>query len=160
MDTPTPESAAADGLTIEQSALVASAIFEPTVRRMTVLISSLISQTSSGDYALWAPLSALDHTIRDLKWESVPLPAAKQFAALTGVVLRKYSERAMAYLLALEVYGSTPVPHNLPFPTLQEWTSEDTIAAYDEVMKLYPAPADIPAPPPPPPAPTEDTTNG
>lgn len=141
---PPPTEPAPDGLTVEQGALIATVIFEPTVKRMAILISSLIQQTGSGDYALWAPLSAMDHTIRDLEWSKVPPAAAQQFAALAATVLHRYADRMTAYLTRLEQYATAPTA---PFPTLDPWTEHDTIACYDA--------AAIPAAPSAPPAPTD-----
>jgi hypothetical protein len=146
-DTPPPTEPAPDGLTVEQGAIIATVIFEPTVKRMAILISSLIQQTGSGDYALWAPLSAMDHTIRDLEWSKVPPEAAQQFAALAATVLHRYADRMTAYLTRLEQYATDPAA---PFPTLDPWTEHDTIACYDAAIPAAPpAPTAIPVDPPP-----------
>ena len=126
-----------DGLTLEQSAIVAGAIFQPTVQRMSVLMAALIAQTASGDYALWAPLSAMDHTIRDLKWEAVPPANARNFAALAVEVLRRYADRMQTYAEAIAQYAAAPAG-TMPFPELQEWTDDDTMAAYDTVLPQAP----------------------
>lgn len=131
-----------DGLTIEQSAVIAQATFKPSIQRMSVILNALIQLTGNGDYALWAPLSLLDHTFRDLKWDQVAPADAKRFAAVAALVLRRYTDHIEAYRDAVFAYvaaAQTGPPRKAdPFPVLHDWTLADTEAVYDEVSRTYP----------------------
>ena len=74
-----------DAITPEQSAVVARTLFLPTIQRMSILCSSLISTTANGDFALWAPLTVMEKMLADLKWSEALAP--ERFLALIALTL-------------------------------------------------------------------------
>lgn len=135
-------------LTTEQSATIARTLYEPTIRRMNILCQSLITTTSNGDFALWAPLTVMQTQLADLKWGDTF--GAERFLALIALTLRRFAEKCEVYQLAVaasRTAGAAPPP----FPV---WTDDDTIAVYTEIDARFPnGPVEDPADPAAPPAP-------
>lgn len=126
------------GLTPDQSALIAKGLYRPTVERIVVLLQTLVDATAAGDFALWAPLAAMEQVLLNLKFDRERPEGAIKLCVLAELALRKMGERLLQYAGALQGKGPTD-----PMPRFQEWTTDDTLAIYDQVEKLYPA-----APPP------------
>jgi len=133
-------------LTTDQSATIARTLFEPTIQRMCILCSSLVSVTTNGDFALWAPLTVMEHMLADLKWAEAQSP--ERFLALIALVLRRYAEKCEVHHMALVAAKSA----GAPLPPYAVWTDKDTISIYDQIEAQYPKPpepADEPADEPP-----------
>ena len=129
-----------DGLTVDQSNQIATVLFDPMVKRLTILLTSMVTQTSNGDMAYWCFVAALGATIRDLQWTNVTPAYARQFMDLGRVILRRYSEHLGAYRDEISAWEShlKDVPGSaVPFPQLRAWTNEDVQAIIDEVDALY-----------------------
>lgn len=125
----------ANQITKEQGAAIARGLYQPTVRRMNILCSSLISTTQNGDFALWAPMTVMQQQLLDLRWSDAP--GAARFLSLIILTLRRYAEKCEVYKLA---YLSASEA-GAPLPTFPAWEDDDTRAVYDEIDALYPLPA-------------------
>lgn len=122
-------------LTPEQSASAAKVMFEPTVKRLVILVDNLIHLAGNGDFALWAPLAAIDATVRGLDWTSAtPLQVCK-FFALLAQTLSHYGARMDEYRIKAEDVDTMGDTARIPLP---EWTTADTLAMYDIVEAMYP----------------------
>jgi hypothetical protein len=134
----------ADVITPEQSAVVARTLFLPTIQRMGILCSSLISTTGNGDFALWAPLTVMEKMLADLKWEQAQAP--ERFLSLIALTLRRYAEKCDVHLMAVIAAGTA----GAPMPEFAVWTDADTMSVYDQIDAQFPAPAVEPEPDAPP----------
>lgn len=140
MAPPTPQGdgdpgvAPSPAMTAEESAVAAKAMFEPTLRRMAVLIDTLIHISENGDFALWAPLGAMDMTLRGLDWRTADRVRVEKFYCLLSQTLSHYAARLDGFRLALNAMAP-----DAPLPPIPEWTTDDTLEMYDIVDKLYPA---------------------
>ena len=121
-------------LTKEQGATIARGLYQPTVRRMNVLCSSLISTTQNGDFALWAPMTVMQQQLLDLRWTDAP--GAARFLSLIVLTLRRYAEKCEVYKLAYLASAEAGAPP----PTFPAWEDDDTRAVYDEIDALFPLP--------------------
>lgn len=134
-----------DGLTNEESGKIATVLFDPMVKRMTVLMTSMVTQSNSGDMAYWILIAAMGNVIRDLQWTNAPPIVARQFADLGRVIFRRYSEHLAAYrdqIVRWEAHKLEVPTSAAPFPLLRAWTNADVQAIHDEVDALY-----LPTPP-------------
>lgn len=125
-------------LTLEESALASSAVFAPTVRRMAVLLGTLVQIVENGDMVLWAPLAAMDLALRDLKWTSVPPRNVARFHALMGQTLIHYGSKFAAYADVVAALEPGAV-----LPDLPTWTEAETLEMYDIVETLYARPEGV-----------------
>jgi len=134
-----------DAITPEQSAVVARTLFLPTIQRMSILCSSLISTTANGDFALWAPLTVMEKMLADLKWSEALAP--ERFLALIALTLRRYAEKCDVHLMAVIAARTA----GAPLPEFAVWTDADTMSVYDQIDAQFPAPVAEPEPDAPPP---------
>lgn len=136
-----PDAEPVPQITLEQGAKIAAALYEPTIRRMNILCNALITTTSNGDFALWAPMTVMQQQLLELRWSDAP--GAERFLALISLALRRYAEKCEVFRLSYvaAVKAGAPPP---PFPT---WQDPDTIVVYGEIDALYPIapPAEAPA---------------
>lgn len=137
-------------LTDEQTSTIARTMYEPTLRRMNILCSSLIQMTQNGDFALWAPMAVMHQQLGGLKWTSAA--HCERFLHLIALTLNRAAEKMSVHALALHA----AIEAKTPPPAFAGWTDEDTIAVYDEIDARYPRPAE-PAEPPTPAVPQEPT---
>lgn len=126
-------------LTPEQSASAAKVMFEPTVKRLVILVDNLIHLAGNGDFALWAPLAAIDAAIKGLDWSSASVTQRLKFLALVAQTLSHYGarmdEHREAIERSLEESGAAETAGALP-----DWTIPDTLEMYNIVDAMYPAP--------------------
>lgn len=120
-------------MTPQEAAIAASAMFDPTIRRMSVLITTLIQVTENGDFALWAPLTALMTALRGLNWESANRENAVKFHALCAVSLRALGVAFDVYRAQIEA-----LPEGAPLPPLPAWGDTEIVEMYDLVAARYP----------------------
>lgn len=135
-----PCAAVPDELPAETEAVTqgALALFELTKRRMVILLGTLVQLAENGDFALWAPLGAMDEQFRALDWTSVPPLAVAKFHKLISMTLTTYAAKMDAHAMAVLESMKTP---GAPLPPLPAWTGEDTLQMYDMVASIF-APAD------------------
>lgn len=120
-------------LTPAESAGIAQGLYRPTVKRLTVLIQTLVDMTQAGDFAVWAPIAAMEQVVLDLRWDRAQPRNLEKFCALAAKALHAQAERFSEHgdaLAALEPGQS--------MPKFREWETADTLRIYDELEKLYP----------------------
>lgn len=122
-------------LTPEEAATTSRALFEPTIRRMAILVNTLVALTENGDFALWATLGCFDQVLRGLNWQSVPPRQAERFYTLLQTTLTNYAMRLDEYVVAIHA-----LPAGTPIPPLPDWTKDDTLQMYDVVDTMFPDP--------------------
>lgn len=118
-------------LTEAEAAIASKALFEPTLRRMTILVQTLIQVSENGDFALWATLGCLDQTLRGLDWSTVSPERTIRFYALIRSALVAYATKVDEHISALTADPAAA-------PILPEWTTDDTLRMYDAVDAEYP----------------------
>lgn len=128
-------------LTPKQSQKVAQSLYTPTLTRVGILIDNLIRLTNNGDFALWAPLMAMESALKSLQWSATDSP--ERFLFLISAALRRYADKCDAYTLGLTAARAA----NAPAPAFEAWSDKDTIAVYDETDARFPF---VPAEPEPP----------
>lgn len=131
----TPESAATQAagpalqeqdLSPEETAAIAKVLFTPTIRRMGILLDTLMTQTGNGDYGLWAPLAVLDAAMTSLTITPQTREGATKLLALVELTLKEYANRMAGYRMALQ---ATAADGTVPPPP--SWETTDTLAMYD-----------------------------
>ena len=122
-------------LTAEEIATIAQTLLPATARRIKVLTQSLIQQTASADYWLWAPLAGMEMVFQEMHWDREKKNlAAERLLCLSVVLLRRMSDRFADYLHRLEDARAQGQPAPPPF----DWTAADTEDVYDLVSAMYP----------------------
>lgn len=128
--TPLPEAQGpvlpAQDLTPEESAAVAQALFVPTIRRMGILLDTLISQSGNGDFGLWVPLAVIDAHLTTLPVTAANRDGMVKYLTLVETTLMMYAGRFQMYLVALRAWDGVGTPP--PFPS---WETNDTLQMYD-----------------------------
>src|SRR3990167_5662634 len=128
-----------DRITEHQSQTIARTLYEPTLRRINILLHSLITTTQNGDFALWAPLSVMEEQLRGLRWSDERSP--ERFLELIVLALRRYAEQIDVHRMAVVAARTAGVPA----PPFMGWQETDTIALYDEIDAKYPHEAAVDA---------------
>lgn len=116
-------------------------MLDPTVARMTLLLSSLVLLTENGDLALWASLMTLDRVLRGLDWGRTPSIAKRRYFSLIQVTLLRYAQ-----LIHEHVEHLTLIRDGEPDPPMPAWPSALSAEMYDLVDVMLPSEAtDSPA---------------
>jgi hypothetical protein len=114
-------------------------MFEPTAKRIVILIMNAIRITQNADLALWLPLSATDSVLRDLRWEETRPGAGEKFLALAVETFRDYADHLLKHLLAWSAWEGGGRRGNPPvFPP---WTDADALRMYQTIDRRYPSQA-------------------
>lgn len=135
-----PETPPVQHLTEDQAHQIAKTLYEPYLRRMSILLDTLITMTQNGDFVLWAPLTLLERQLGDLRWPAEHPERPERLLALISLVLRRFAERMDVYRSARQAAREA----GAPMPVLSVWTNDDAMACYDEIdatFPLGPAPA-------------------
>lgn len=110
-------------------------LLDPTVTRLTLLLSNLVLLTENGDLALWASLMALDRVLRGLEWGAdTPRLSKQRFYSLLQVTLVRYAE-----LLHEHVERLALLQDSEPDPALPSWPPTLSVEMYDLVDAMFPA---------------------
>jgi hypothetical protein len=82
-------------LTDQQSHDIARALYLPTLRRIALLIHTLVEKTENGDFAIWIGIAAFNEGLRNLPWQQAEtaMPGTrKRTLQLAECVLRRYAD--------------------------------------------------------------------
>jgi hypothetical protein len=128
-----PPPAEGGPVTRDESTAAARVLFDPTVRRMKTLALALVSNTASGDFAIFAPLAALHDALSELSWDKAPRAAKARTYLLASVAFGRLSELYRKRVDEIREAGDGGAALGVP-----SWGAADTLYCYDEVEKELP----------------------
>jgi hypothetical protein len=115
-------------------------LFDPTTKRMTTLTLGLVSNTASGDFAIFAPLATLNMALGELSWGEAPRASKARTFLLAAVVLRRLADLYATRVNQIRTSGNDGADITVP-----AWTAADTVSCYDVVEQALPTgPAEPP----------------